>query len=90
MARMFTACRSPIRRGFSASLVGVCVGRFAAMVWATVVVGLCAVPERVAHGSDVFESGVAMVPQDAAFVSSALRMREQYEKLVGSNAFAAV
>ena len=90
MARMFTACRSSIRRGFSASLVGMCAGRVGPVVWAAVMVGLCAVPERVAHGSDVFESGVAMVPRDAAFVSSSLRMREQYEKLIGSNAFAAV
>jgi hypothetical protein len=34
--------------------------------------------------------GVAIVPQDAAFVSSTLRIREQYDAIVNSNAFAAI
>ena len=34
--------------------------------------------------------GVAMVPQDAAFVSSSLRLREQYDAIVKSNAFKSV
>ena len=34
--------------------------------------------------------GVAMVPQDAAFVSSSLRVREQYDAIVNSNAFKSV
>ena len=34
--------------------------------------------------------GVAMVPQDAAFVSSSLRLREQYDAIVNSNAFKSV
>jgi hypothetical protein len=34
--------------------------------------------------------GVAIVPQDAAFVSSTLRIRRQYDAIVNSNAFAAI
>jgi hypothetical protein len=34
--------------------------------------------------------GVAMIPQDAAFVSSSLRIREQYDSLVNSNAFKSI
>ena len=34
--------------------------------------------------------GVAMVPQDAAFVSSSLRVREQYDAIVNSNAFKSI
>jgi hypothetical protein len=33
-------------------------------------------------------SGVATVPADAAFFSSALRLQEQYDRFIGSNAFA--
>ena len=35
-------------------------------------------------------SGIAMIPEDAAFVSSTLRLREQYDRLEKSNAFAAL
>ncbi|MCX7430999.1 MAG: hypothetical protein NTY17_08360 [Planctomycetia bacterium] len=35
-------------------------------------------------------SGVAMIPEDAAFVSATLRAREQYDRFVKSNAFAAL
>ena len=35
-------------------------------------------------------SGVATIPADAAFLSSSLRIREQYDRLLGSNAFAAI
>jgi hypothetical protein len=34
--------------------------------------------------------GVAMVPQDAAFVSSSLRIREQYDAIVNSNAWKSI
>lgn len=34
--------------------------------------------------------GVALVPQDAAFVSSSLRLREQYDAIVKSNAFKSI
>jgi hypothetical protein len=36
------------------------------------------------------DMGVAMVPRDAAFLSSSLRLREQYDLIVKSNAFAAI
>ncbi|MGI9178141.1 MAG: hypothetical protein ACR2IT_09840 [Pirellulales bacterium] len=36
------------------------------------------------------ELGVALVPHDAAFLSSSLRLREQYDRIVKSNAFAAI
>ncbi len=35
-------------------------------------------------------SGVALIPEDAAFVSATLRAREQYDRLEKSNAFAAL
>jgi len=35
-------------------------------------------------------AGVAIVPHDAAFLSSSLRLRQQFDALVGSNAFKAV
>lgn len=34
--------------------------------------------------------GVAMIPQDAAFVSSSLRIREQFDAVVNSNAFKSI
>lgn len=40
--------------------------------------------------ADVADTGLAMIPADAAFVSSSLRLREQYEAFVSSNAFASV
>jgi hypothetical protein len=36
------------------------------------------------------ESGIALVPGDAAFLSATLRGREQYDRLVKSNAWAAI
>ncbi len=36
------------------------------------------------------EPGLAIVPADAAFLSSTLRGREQVDRIVGSNAFAAL
>jgi len=42
------------------------------------------------RADDVLESGVAMVPADAAFMSATLRLREQIGRVLGSNAFAAV
>jgi hypothetical protein len=46
-----------------------------------------AIPSR---GADLADSGIGIVPEDAAFVSASLRLREQYDRLVASNAFAAV
>jgi len=43
---------------------------------------VAAVPKELAG------SGVATVPADAAFFSSALRLQEQYDRLINSNAFA--
>lgn len=41
-------------------------------------------------GEDATGGGISMVPQDAAFASATLRLREQYDLLVNSNAFKAV
>ena len=43
-----------------------------------------------ARGDDSTVGGVAVVPKDAAFLSASLRLREQYDLFVKSNAFAAV
>jgi len=43
-----------------------------------------------ARAVDVAESGVAMIPPDAAFVSATLRGREQFDRIVNSKAFAAL
>lgn len=40
--------------------------------------------------ADVTDTGLAMIPADAAFVSSSLRLREQYDAIVSSNAFASL
>ncbi|MFM8635976.1 MAG: hypothetical protein ACKOEX_14400 [Planctomycetia bacterium] len=45
---------------------------------------------RPAISADVAETGLAVIPSDAAFVSSTLRLREQYERVTASNAFAAI
>ena len=45
---------------------------------------------RVDAAESLESSGVAMIPSDAAFVSSTLRVREQYDRFVKSNAFAAL
>lgn len=42
------------------------------------------------RAADVAATGLAVIPSDAAFVSSTLRLREQYDRVVSSNAFAAV
>jgi hypothetical protein len=45
----------------------------------------------VARAADPLSSlGVAMIPQDAAFVSSTLRLREQWQRFASSNAYAAL
>jgi hypothetical protein len=54
------------------------------------VIAVCRPSAAVAAGDDVAASGVAMVPQDAAFLSASLRLREQYDRIVKSNAFAAI
>lgn len=43
-----------------------------------------------AASAEATSLGVALVPQDAAFVSSSLRLREQFDAVVASNAFASI
>jgi len=46
---------------------------------------------RAARAADPLAApGVAMIPQDAAFVSSTLRLREQWQRFANSNAYAAL
>lgn len=47
----------------------------------------CSVPARAAEDA---VGGVAVVPQDAAFVSATLKLREQWERFAKSNAYAAL
>ncbi|MFM8284269.1 MAG: hypothetical protein ACKOCW_12010 [Planctomycetaceae bacterium] len=56
----------------------------------TLVVALAATPMAFVRGDDVLQSGVSMVPADAAFLTATLRIREQIDRVLASNAFAAV
>jgi|688.fasta_scaffold02981_11 hypothetical protein len=56
---------------------------FFALVWG---LSLAAV----SRGADALEGGVSMIPKDAAFVSATLRLQEQIELVLGSNAVAAI
>jgi len=66
--------------------------------WLVAVAGLVAIaspPPRCASADEptsgaLAKLGVAIVPQDAAFLSSALRLREQYDLIAGSRAVAAI
>jgi hypothetical protein len=54
---------------------------------------LATVAPAVASAADLgrlADSGLAVVPADAAFVSASLRLREQYDRIVRSNAWAAL
>jgi hypothetical protein len=53
-----------------------------------VLVAMCGGIGRAADGIE--SSGVAMIPHDAAFVSSTLRLREQWQRFAKSNAYAAL
>lgn len=44
----------------------------------------------VARGADALDGGVAMIPRDAAFVSATLRLQEQIDLVLRSNAFASI
>ena len=44
----------------------------------------------VACGADALEGGVSMIPKDAAFVSATLRLQEQIDLVLKSNAVAAI
>jgi hypothetical protein len=57
---------------------------------ALMLAGLLSAPGQAAPPAQLIGSGVATVPADAAFFSSSLRLREQYERIVKSNAFAAL
>lgn len=52
--------------------------------------GLATLFATAAGAAEQPRAGVAIVPDDAAFFSATLRLREQYEILVKSNAFAAL
>jgi hypothetical protein len=43
-----------------------------------------------ARGADALDGGVAMIPKDAAFVSATLRLQEQIDLVLRSNAFASI
>jgi len=62
--------------------------RLMALVLAVGLVPAACFP-RVTAGEEPV-GGVAIIPQDAAFVSATLRLREQWERFVKSNAFAAL
>lgn len=61
-------------------------GLMATLVAATVAVA----PALAAPPQPLVGSGVAAVPADAAFLFSSLRLKEQYDRIVASNAFAAI
>lgn len=67
--------RVPARRVVIAGVVAAIVGPAAALADAPAAAG---------------PAGVALVPHDAAFLSSSLRLRQQYDMLVGSNAYKAI
>ena len=56
--------------------------------FACVAAALLATSLPAASGADIADTGLSMIPADAAFVSSSLRLREQYDAIVASNAFA--
>ncbi len=43
-----------------------------------------------AHTAQAAELGIGLIPDDAAFLSSTLRGKEQYDRIVSSNAFASL
>ena len=58
--------------------------------FACVAAALLATSLPAASGADIADTGLSMIPADAAFVSSSLRLREQYDAIVASNAFASI
>ena len=57
---------------------------------AGVVAAIVGPPAALADAPAAGPAGVALVPHDAAFLSSSLRLRQQYDMLVGSNAYKAI
>jgi len=56
-----------------------------------VALALVATLASTVRSADTIESsGIAMIPHDAAFVSATLRLREQWQRFVKSNAYAAL
>ena len=55
-----------------------------------IVTAFAALAPCAAAAESLAASGVAMIPEDAAFVSATLRAREQYDRFEKSNAFAAL
>jgi hypothetical protein len=55
-----------------------------------VIASLAVAPTFAAPPAGLAGAGVATVPADAAFLFSSLRLREQYDAIVQSNAFAAI
>ena len=43
-----------------------------------------------AHTTQAADLGIGLIPDDAAFLASTLRGREQYDRIVASNAFASL
>ena len=70
------------------------VGRRGRLVMVPVVAVLAGLVAATGRGADVpaalAGSGLALVPADAAFLSATLRAREQYDRFVASNAYAAL
>jgi len=64
------------------------VGRVALV--AVAFIGLAAGRLRAAPPPELAGSGAATVPADAAFFSASLRLKDQYDRILGSNAFAAL
>ena len=65
------------------------VGRWVVVAVATLAFGVGA-NRQILAANTLAKSGVAMVPQDAAFLSATLRLREQIDLFLKSNAFAAI
>jgi len=63
---------------------------FAAAGRAAFLTACCAAVAAAATPAGLAGSGIDVVPRDAAFLSASPRLREQYDRLVGSNAFAAI
>jgi len=60
------------------------------VVVAAVAAAIICPPATLADAPAAGPAGVALVPHDAAFLSSSLRLRQQVDALVGSNAFKAI
>jgi len=80
----FSLCSPVVRHSTTAA-----IRRWVVAAVATLAFGVGA-NGRVLAADTLAKSGVAMVPQDAAFLSATLRLREQIDLFLKSNAFAAI